>query len=65
MGARSRRLKGDLVLDNLTDAIRPWQSTDYHWLKIQPASDARFWYEIKVPGTALSQAGRKLRLADR
>src|SRR6266849_5695587 len=36
--------KGELILDNLTEAIRPWQSTDYHWLKIQSASDARFWY---------------------
>ena len=26
--------KGDMVLDDLTEVIRPWQSTDYHWLKI-------------------------------
>ena len=25
-------------MDNLTEAIRPWQSTDYHWLKIQSAT---------------------------
>jgi predicted transglutaminase-like cysteine proteinase len=59
--------KGDLVLDNLTGAIRPWQSTNYRWIKIQSAADARFWYEIK-PGTAttpVSQADRKLRLANR
>jgi len=42
--------KGDLVLDNLTDAIRPWQSTDYRWLKIQSASDARFWFKIRANG---------------
>jgi predicted transglutaminase-like cysteine proteinase len=59
--------KGDLVLDNLTEEIRPWQSTNYRWLKIQSAVDARFWFEIKVPGAAtpVSQADRKLRLADR
>jgi predicted transglutaminase-like cysteine proteinase len=57
--------KGDIVMDNLTDAIRPWQNTDYHWLKIQSASDARFWYEVKVPDTSVSQADRKVRLADR
>jgi predicted transglutaminase-like cysteine proteinase len=57
--------KGDLVLDDLTEAIRPWQSTDYHWLKIQSASDPRFWYEIKVLRAPQSQADRKLRLADR
>ncbi len=56
---------GDLVLDNLTEAIRPWQITDYHWLKIQSAKDARFWYDIKVPGVFLSQADRKQRLAQR
>lgn len=57
--------KGDLVLDNLTEAIRPWQTTDYHWLKIQSAADARFWYEVKATGITLSQAERTLRLADR
>jgi predicted transglutaminase-like cysteine proteinase len=46
--------KGDLVLDNLTEAIVPWQSTDYHWLKIQSARDVRSWYEVKVPRASLS-----------
>ena len=57
--------RSNLVLDNLTDTIRPWQSTDYHWLKIQSSSDARFWYEIKSPGMLLSGADRNIRLADR
>jgi predicted transglutaminase-like cysteine proteinase len=59
--------KGDIVLDNLTDVIRLWQHTDYHWLKIQSASDSRYWYGIKAPATALSvsQVDRKVRLADR
>jgi predicted transglutaminase-like cysteine proteinase len=57
--------KGDIVLDNLTEAIRPWQNTDYHWLKIQSANDAGFWYEVKAPDTSVSQADRKVRLADR
>ena len=39
--------KGDIVMDDLTDEIRPWQSTDYHWLKIQSAIDPKFWYKIK------------------
>jgi predicted transglutaminase-like cysteine proteinase len=56
--------KGDLVLDNLTEAIRPWQATDYHWLKIQSATDARFWYEVKA-GTMRSQVEQTLRFADR
>jgi len=59
--------KGDLVLDNLTDAIRSWQTTGYQWLKIQSAVDARFWYEVKPArgGTAVSQADHKLHLASR
>lgn len=57
--------RGDLVLDNLTETIRPWQDTDYHWLKIQSAADARFWYEVKVTSPSVSRADRKLRVADR
>ena len=59
--------KGDIVMDNLTEVIRPWQSTDYHWLKIQSATDSKFWYEIKAPATgpSVSLADRKVRLAGR
>jgi predicted transglutaminase-like cysteine proteinase len=59
--------KGDVVMDNLTEVIRPWQSTDYHWLKIQSAADSRFWYEVKVPpaGPPMYQGDRKVRLANR
>jgi predicted transglutaminase-like cysteine proteinase len=59
--------KGEIVMDNLTEAIRPWQSTDYHWLKIQSAADSRFWFEVKVPagGPSVSQAERRVRLAGR
>lgn len=56
--------KGDLVLDNLNSAILPWQKTDYAWLKIQSASDARFWYEI-APSVSVSRAERKIRVAGR
>jgi len=56
--------KGDLVLDNLTDSIHPWQSTDYRWLKIQSAADARFWYDIRPPAR-IAQSARHVRLADR
>jgi predicted transglutaminase-like cysteine proteinase len=59
--------KGDIVMDNLTEAIHPWQSTAYHWLKIQSATDPKFWNEVKVPavGPSVSQLERKVRLADR
>lgn len=58
--------KGDIVMDNLSEVIRNWQSTNYQWLKIQSANDPRFWNEIKAPGTGLmSQADHKVRVADR
>lgn len=57
--------KGDLVLDNLTQTIRSWQNTDYHWLKIQSTTDARFWYEVKAPNATVSQAYPSFRVADR
>ena len=57
--------KGDFVLDNLTEEIRPWQSTDYHWLKIQSAADAKFWYAVRAPAPAVSQLDLKVRLANR
>jgi predicted transglutaminase-like cysteine proteinase len=58
---------GDIVLDNLTEAIRPWQRTDYHWLKIQSATDPRFWYAVRAPagGPSLSPADGRVHLADR
>jgi len=55
--------KGDIVLDNLTGAILPWQQTRYQWLKIQSASDARFWYSVKAP--ALAYGDQAIRLARR
>lgn len=41
--------KGDLVMDSLADAIQPWQSTDYQWLKIQSARDPHYWVGIRSP----------------
>jgi predicted transglutaminase-like cysteine proteinase len=59
--------KGDMVLDNLTETIRSWQSTDYHWLKIQSATDPKFWHEVKVTATgqSVSRADQRIHLADR
>jgi predicted transglutaminase-like cysteine proteinase len=57
--------KGDLVLDNLSETIMPWQLTKYHWVKIQSASDARYWFEVKPRGMVLSQVDRKIGSSDR
>ncbi|MBT9290278.1 transglutaminase-like cysteine peptidase [Prosthecodimorpha staleyi] len=37
---------GDLVLDNRSDAIRPWRATDIRWVSIQAAEDPRFWRSL-------------------
>ena len=57
--------KGDMVLDNFTETIRSWHQTEYQWLKIQSTADARFWYDVKTNGPAMSRADRKLRLAEK
>src|SRR5450631_3216026 len=41
--------KGDLVMDSLADAIQPWQSTGYQWLKIQSARDPHYWVAMRSP----------------
>lgn len=38
--------QGDLVLDNRTSFIRPWNRTDLTWLKIQSEENPKLWYEI-------------------
>jgi predicted transglutaminase-like cysteine proteinase len=54
--------KGDVVLDNLTSAIRPWQMTEYQWIKIQSATDPRLWNEVKSPDVGLTTSRPELKL---
>lgn len=37
---------GDLVLDNLTPAVRHWQQTGLRWQMIQSSADPRKWYRV-------------------
>ncbi len=41
-----RTSEGDLVLDNLTSAIRDWSRTSYHYLARQAQSDGKTWQRI-------------------
>ena len=41
--------KGDFILDNLTDEIRPWETTGYHFLKRQSQEDPNIWLSILPP----------------
>jgi predicted transglutaminase-like cysteine proteinase len=58
--------RGDLVMDNLTGEIRPWQTTEYHWIKIQSATDPRFWNAISPAGRpVLARTKPEVHLAGR
>lgn len=49
--------RGDLVLDNKTDAIRPWHETVYRFVKRQSISDPNRWVSVGDPrGAALNTA---------
>ena len=39
--------RGDFVLDNLTDAVRPWNQTGYRYLKRQSAEHTGRWVTIR------------------
>jgi predicted transglutaminase-like cysteine proteinase len=41
-----RTSKGDLVLDNMTGAIRSWRKTGLRWEMIQAADDPKIWYRL-------------------
>ena len=41
-----RTNKGDLVLDNLTGAVRNWRKTGLRWDMIQASNDPRIWHKL-------------------
>ena len=41
-----RTSSGDLVLDNLTHAIRPWSRAPYRWVRIQTPKNPNYWATI-------------------
>lgn len=42
--------RGDLVLDNLADEIRPWNATGYYFLKRQSQQNPNIWMSINQRG---------------
>ncbi|GLQ77967.1 transglutaminase [Mesorhizobium huakuii] len=42
--------KGDLVLDNLVDEIRPWNATGYYFVKRQSQQNPNIWVSINRRG---------------
>lgn len=49
---------GEFVLDNLTDAIRPWNAAPYRFVKRQSQSDENVWVEIGPPTAAPATVSR-------
>lgn len=49
----ARLADGDVVLDNLSGAVRPWNAADYEWISMQSASNPRFWVAIGDHGERL------------
>jgi predicted transglutaminase-like cysteine proteinase len=45
----ARTDRGDLVLDNKTDAIRPWDETAYRFVKRQSVVDPKRWVSVGDP----------------
>jgi predicted transglutaminase-like cysteine proteinase len=41
-----RTSKGDLVLDNMTSAVRNWRKSGLSWHMIQSSGNPRIWYRI-------------------
>jgi predicted transglutaminase-like cysteine proteinase len=41
--------RGEFILDNLTDTIRPWNATGYEFLKRQSQEDPNVWLAIGDP----------------
>jgi predicted transglutaminase-like cysteine proteinase len=51
--------RGEFVLDNLSDEIRPWDATGYTYLKRQAQDDPNVWLDLggvrNAPGVASAQ----------
>lgn len=49
----ARTDRGDIVLDNLVPTIRPWDQTDYAWLKLQSPADPMRWEAVSADARAV------------
>jgi predicted transglutaminase-like cysteine proteinase len=52
--------RGEFVLDNLTNEIKPWNATGYKYVKRQSQDDPNVWLDLggqRGPGVAMASAG--------
>lgn len=52
----ARTDRGDLILDNKVDAIRPWTETAYRYVKRQSDADPKRWVSISDPRWSVGSA---------
>ena len=45
--------QGDFILDNLNDAVKPWEATGYRYLKRQATNHTGRWVTIREGNTTL------------
>ncbi len=48
--------RGDFVLDNLNDKVKPWNETGYQFVKRQSQEDQNVWVSLGVPASPLVAA---------
>ncbi len=46
----ARTATGDMVLDNLSRTVKPWQDTGYDWMSMQSAENPRYWVAVGERG---------------
>jgi predicted transglutaminase-like cysteine proteinase len=51
-----RTSRGDFILDNLNESIRPWTATGYRFIKRQSQQDPNVWLSVEPPGAQKSAA---------
>jgi predicted transglutaminase-like cysteine proteinase len=50
--------RGDFILDNLTDEIRPWEATGYRFVKRQSQEDPNVWVVIEISKVSRQMSSR-------
>jgi predicted transglutaminase-like cysteine proteinase len=50
--------KGEFILDNLTDEIRPWEATGYRFVKRQSQEDPNVWVALEPPSFSRKLSAR-------
>jgi predicted transglutaminase-like cysteine proteinase len=50
--------KGEFVLDNMRDDVRPWTQTGYRFVKRQSQADQNVWVSIGIPTDAPAYVSR-------